>query len=28
MILRQCAGTMKVKSVGALIGRTEAAVRT
>ncbi|EEX3041275.1 DNA-binding protein, partial [Escherichia coli] len=23
MILRQCAGTMKVKSVGALIGRTE-----
>ncbi|EET2963534.1 DNA-binding protein, partial [Escherichia coli] len=26
MILRQCAGTMKVKSVGALIGRTEAAV--
>ncbi|EHA9090114.1 DNA-binding protein, partial [Escherichia coli] len=22
MILRQCAGTMKVKSVGALIGRT------
>ncbi|ELX1534653.1 helix-turn-helix domain-containing protein [Escherichia coli] len=28
MILRQCAGTMKVKSIGALIGRTEAAVRT
>ncbi|EPV8170831.1 DNA-binding protein, partial [Escherichia coli] len=27
MILRQCAGTMKVKSIGALIGRTEAAVR-
>ncbi|EFJ6422380.1 DNA-binding protein, partial [Escherichia coli] len=26
MILRQCAGTMKVKSIGALIGRTEAAV--
>ncbi|EFA1376441.1 DNA-binding protein, partial [Escherichia coli] len=25
MILRQCAGTMKVKSIGALIGRTEAA---
>ncbi|EOO4917126.1 DNA-binding protein, partial [Escherichia coli] len=24
MILRQCAGTMKVKSIGALIGRTEA----
>ncbi|EMY3412286.1 DNA-binding protein, partial [Escherichia coli] len=24
MILRQCAGTRKVKSVGALIGRTEA----
>ena len=28
LILRQCAGTMKVKSIGALIGRTEAAVRT
>ncbi|EGH7050236.1 DNA-binding protein, partial [Escherichia coli] len=28
MILRQCAGTIKVKSIGALIGRTEAAVRT
>ncbi|EEU0900718.1 DNA-binding protein [Escherichia coli] len=28
MILRQCAGTRKVKSVGTLIGRTEAAVRT
>ncbi|EED1398092.1 DNA-binding protein [Escherichia coli] len=28
MILRQCAGTMRVKSIGALIGRTEAAVRT
>ncbi|EEQ5346002.1 DNA-binding protein, partial [Escherichia coli] len=27
LILRQCAGTMKVKSIGALIGRTEAAVR-
>ncbi|EFH3308133.1 TPA: DNA-binding protein [Escherichia coli] len=28
MILRQCAGTMKVKSIGSLIGRSEAAVRT
>ena len=27
MILRQCAGTMKVKSIGSLIGRSEAAVR-
>lgn len=28
LILRQCAGTMKVKSIGSLIGRSEAAVRT
>ncbi|EJY1966284.1 DNA-binding protein [Escherichia coli] len=28
MVLRQCAGTMKVKSIGSLIGRSEAAVRT
>ncbi|EFG1566290.1 TPA: DNA-binding protein [Escherichia coli] len=28
LILRQCAGTMKVKIIGSLIGRSEAAVRT
>ncbi|HDL0427488.1 TPA: DNA-binding protein, partial [Escherichia coli] len=28
MILRQCAGTMRVKDIGKLTGRTEAAVRT
>ncbi|UMT25463.1 DNA-binding protein [Escherichia coli] len=28
MIIRQCAGTMQVKNIGKLIGRTEAAVRT
>ncbi len=28
LILRQCAGTMKVKSIGSLIGCSEAAVRT
>ena len=27
LILRQCAGTMKVKSIGSLIGRSEPAVR-
>ncbi|EFA1462741.1 DNA-binding protein [Escherichia coli] len=27
MILRQCAGTMTVESIGSLIGRSEAAVR-
>ncbi len=28
LILRQCAGTMRVKDIGKLTGRTEAAVRT
>ncbi|ENU2341430.1 DNA-binding protein, partial [Escherichia coli] len=28
MILRQCAGTMTVESIGSLIGRSGAAVRT
>ncbi|EFF4619036.1 DNA-binding protein, partial [Escherichia coli] len=28
MILRQCAGTMRVESIGYLIGRSESAVRT
>ncbi|HDD9007567.1 TPA: DNA-binding protein [Escherichia coli] len=28
MMLRQCAGTMTVDSIGSLIGRSEAAVRT
>ncbi len=28
LVLRQCAGTMKVKSIGSLIGRSEVAVRT
>ncbi|GCQ61081.1 hypothetical protein BvCmsOUNP003_03050 [Escherichia coli] len=27
LILRQCAGTMTVESIGSLIGRSEAAVR-
>ncbi|MCV4714279.1 DNA-binding protein, partial [Escherichia coli] len=28
LILRQCAGTMRVESIGYLIGRSESAVRT
>ncbi|EJB3793211.1 TPA: DNA-binding protein [Escherichia coli] len=28
MILRQCAGTMTIESIGSLIGRSESAVRT
>ncbi|EOA1363693.1 DNA-binding protein, partial [Escherichia coli] len=28
MVLRQCAGTMTIESIGSLIGRSESAVRT